>query len=187
MRVFAQLRWIIGCVLAFQAAIASADSYLINAGDVLQVFVWNEKDLSREAIVVQPDGKVNYPLVGEVQAGGKTSSEVSNAIAEGLKRYIQDKPVVTVSVMKVDGNVVYVMGKVNRPGVYPMNGPADVIQVLGMAGGLTAYASEGNIKVLRRDAKGGQKAIPFNYSDVKAGKDLESNIIVQSRDVVVVP
>ncbi len=192
MRVFTQLRWIMGCLLAVQAAVVSAgasgaDSYHINPGDILQVFVWNEKDLSREAIAVQPDGRLNYPLVGEVQAGGKTSSEVSDAIAEGLKRYIQDKPVVTVSVLKVEGNLVYVMGKVNRPGVYPMSGPVDVIQVLGMAGGLTPYASEGNIKILRRDAKGQQQAIPFNYADVKAGKELDTNVLIKARDVVVVP
>ena len=189
MRVMTFARWIMGSLIALQAVVATAadNVYRINAGDVLQVFVWNENDLSREAVIVQPDGRLNYPLVGEVMAGGRSTAEVSELIAQGLQKYIQDKPVVSVSLVRSDGNVVFVMGKVNRPGIYPINGPVDVTQALALAGGLNPYASEGNIKVLRRSDKGVQQAIPFDYPAVKAGKSLESNILLISRDIVVVP
>lgn len=178
--------WI--ALLAIAATFARAEGvpYRINPGDVLIVYVWNEKDLSQE-VLVHPDGKIGLPLVGQLMAGGLTSEEVQNNIVDSLSKYLKDKPAVAVSIKQANGNQVYVLGKVNRPGNYPIVRPTDVMQALAMAGGLNSFAAENSINVLHRDKDGKQKAIKFRYSDVKNGDELNTNILLDGGDVVVVP
>ncbi len=163
---------------------APMDTYLIQPGDVLDIEVWKEKDLQRE-ITVRPDGGLNFPLVGDIDVTDKTTTQLQKEIATKLEKFVPD-PVVTVSVKQSVGNVIYVVGKVNKPGNYVVVRDTDVMQVLSMAGGLTPYASENNIKILRRE-HGTLKSIPFKYSQVEKGVNLEQNIILQGGDVVVVP
>jgi polysaccharide export outer membrane protein len=165
---------------------AAVTGYSINPGDILEVFVWNEESLTRE-VLVQPDGAISVPLAGHVQAGGRTVEEIEAALAEQLGRYLKDKPVVTISLRKIDGHKIYVIGKVNRPGEYPINRPTDIMQALALAGGLNAFAAENDINVLRRNGDGSQHAIQFRYGDLKQGQALDSNLFLQSGDVVVVP
>jgi polysaccharide export outer membrane protein len=172
--------------LASSFALAQNEPYRINPGDVLLIFVWNEKDLSQE-LLVHPDGKIGLPLVGQLVAGGLTSEELQNNIVEGLGKFMKDKPSVAVSIKQTAGNKIYVLGKVNRPGDYPINRPTDIMQALAMAGGLNAFAAESSINVLHRTKDGAQKAIKFRYNDVKGGEELQSNILLESGDVVVVP
>lgn len=160
-------------------------NYKINAGDALRVDIWNEESLSRELIVL-PDGTINFPLAGTVKAGGHTPREVEKSLAEALNKYLKDKPTVTISVIELRGNIIYVLGKVNKAGAFTINRPIDVMQALAMAGGLNTFAAENDINVLRRDAGGQQMAIPFEYGEVKAGDKLETNILLQAGDVVVV-
>jgi polysaccharide biosynthesis/export protein len=160
--------------------------YQVNPGDILQVFVWNEKDLNQE-VLVRPDGTISIPLAGQVRAGGLSVLEIEKSLTDALTKYMNDKPTVTVAIKETRGYIVYVLGKVNRPGPFPINQPTDVMQALAMAGGLNAFAAESNIHVLRRDKNGAQNAIRFRYSDVKAGEELQTNIVLQSGDVVVVP
>jgi polysaccharide export outer membrane protein len=167
-------------------ALAQNAPYRINAGDVLLIFVWNEKDLSQE-LLVHPDGKIGLPLVGQLTAGGLTTDELQNNIVEGLGKFMKDKPSVAVSIKTTTGNKIYVLGKVNRPGDYPINRPTDIMQALAMAGGLNSFAAENSINVLHRGKDGTQKAIKFRYSDVKNGEELDSNILLEGGDVVVVP
>ena len=87
----------------------------------------------------------------------------------------------------VTGHIIYVLGKVNRPGAFPVATRVDVTQALAWAGGLNAFADEKDIQVLRRDDSGKQHSLPFNYAGVKSGDKLESNILLRSGDVVVVP
>ena len=164
---------------------AAQPSYRLNPGDVLQISVWNEETLTRE-IVVLPDGFISFPLAGNVKVGGYTSEEASAALAEALGKYLKDAPTVTVSVLQLAGNKIYVLGKVNRPGEFPINRPTDVMQALAIAGGLNTFASENNISVLRRNEAGEQVAIEFEYGEVKEGDDLQTNILLKSGDVVVV-
>lgn len=161
-------------------------SYKINPGDVLEIFIWNEEELTRQAIVT-PDGYVSLPLAGQVKAGGKSVSQVQEGIKAALDRFLKDEPVVTVSVYQMSGNIVYVLGKVNRPGAFPVVANVDVTQALSWAGGLNAFADSNDIKVLRRQDDGSQIALDFNYAAVTKGKKLESNVILQAGDVVVVP
>jgi polysaccharide export outer membrane protein len=161
-----------------------ADGYLINSGDLLDILVWKEPELTGE-VIVRPDGYITHPLVGSLEASGSTVENLQKAVASRLERYIPD-PVVTVSLKSLSGNRIYVIGKVNKPGVFLMNQNMDVMQALAVAGGLTAYASGGSIKVLRREA-GVQSVFRFDYSDIEDGDDLEQNLSLQSGDTIIVP
>lgn len=166
------------------AALAQDLGYTVKAGDLLSISVWKEPDLQREALV-RPDGSFSFPLVGEVDARGKTVADLNKLVMQRLGKYISD-PVVTVTVQEVKGNKIYVIGQVNRPGEFVVNPSVDVMQALSMAGGTTPFASLGDIVILRRTANG-KTALPFRYNDVARGKKLEQNIDLQSGDVVVVP
>ena len=158
--------------------------YEIQPGDILSISVWKEEDLDQE-VIVKPDGRISFPLVWETVAAGNSLEIVRTNIAESLNKYISD-PVVTVSARQLAGNQVYVIGKVNNPGVFPIRRNVDVMQALSMAGGTSTYAALNRIKILRRE-KGSLKAIPFEYGDVEKGKNLEQNIILKAGDTVVVP
>ena len=157
---------------------------MVKPGDGLEISVWKEPDL-QGPVLVTPDGSFSFPLVGQVDARGKTVSELQQVITERLAKFISD-PVVTVSVREIRGNKVYVIGQVNRPGEFIVNPRVDVMQALSMAGGTTPFAALGDIIILRRTDKG-KTALPFRYNDVVRGKRLEQNIDLQSGDVVVVP
>ncbi len=173
------------CSQAHAEEISTTAEYNIQPGDVLLVSVWKEEDLNQE-VLVRPDGRISFPLVGEAVAAGQSLEAVRNNIKQGLTKYIPD-PVVTVSVSQLSGNRVYVLGKVNRPGEFPILRNVDVTQALSMAGGTSTYAALNKIKILRRDKNGIQKAISFEYGDIEKGKNLEQNIILNAGDVVVVP
>ncbi|MCP3672173.1 MAG: polysaccharide export protein [Gammaproteobacteria bacterium] len=173
-------------LLSAFAAFAAAPSYKVNPGDYLSIYVWNEESLVRE-VIIRPDGYISFPLVGEVEAAGQTTGQIELILAEALGKFLKDEPSVTVAPIELRGNKIYVLGKVNRPGEYPINRPTDVMQALALAGGLNTFGAENSINVLRRNADGQQHAIPFRYGDVKDGDELQTNIILQSGDVVVVP
>ena len=179
----------------FSSAMAAESSpspapYLLSPGDVLEISVWKEEGLQKE-VLVRPDGGISFPLVGELQAGGKTAPQVQQLVAAQIKRFIPD-PVVTVSVLKINSKI-FIVGKVKRPGEFIITQYADVMQALAMAGGLDPYAKSNDIKILRRmagkESTGSAKevAMDFEYDDVSKGKSLEQNIILQNGDVVVVP
>lgn len=159
-------------------------SYEIQPGDVLQVSVWKEPDLTQE-VLVRPDGGFSFPLAGDVNALGKTVEQLRIELTERLGRFIPDL-VVTVAVREINGNKIYVIGQVNEPGEFVVNPRVDVMQALSLAGGTTAFASPNAIFVLRRE-NGVQTRLPFNFSDVLRGRGLEQNVILRSGDVVVVP
>jgi len=161
-----------------------ASAYKIQPGDILEVSVWKEPDLLRQ-VLVRPDGGLSFPLVGEIQAAGKSVGDLQALITERLTKYIPD-PVVTVSTQKLSGNKVYVVGRVQRPGEFEANRHMDIVQALSVAGGMTPYAASNKIKVLRRE-NGELSAIPFKYGDIEKGDNLEQNIILQAGDVVLVP
>ncbi len=159
-------------------------TYLLGPEDILKVAVWKDEQLTQEA-VVRPDGMISFPLIGEVQASGRTVEDVRSEIALRLTKYLPN-PNVTVTVLKVLSYRIYVLGRVNKPGEYQAGHHTDVLQALSMAGGLTAYASENNIKIIRRNGTE-ELVFPFRYGDAKKGQDLHQNILLQRGDVVMVP
>ncbi|MBI4995981.1 MAG: polysaccharide biosynthesis/export family protein [Rhodocyclales bacterium] len=159
-------------------------SYRLAPEDVVEISVWKEEGLRKE-LLVRPDGGVSFPLIGELQAAGKTAEEIRAEVAARLGNKIND-PVVSVSVLKASGNKIYVIGRVARPGEYVAGRYLDVLQALAVAGGLTPFAAEDDIRILRKRA-GRDEVFEFEYSDVRRGRKLEQNIMLQGGDVVVVP
>ena len=183
------IRRVYGALLAVAATAALASPpdppYTVKPGDTLLVSVWKEPELQRP-VLIEPDGTFSFPLCGQIDAHDKTVGQLQQEISRHLGRYITD-PVVTVSLQKISGNRVYVIGQVKTPGAFVVNPRVNVIQAISMAGGTTPFASLGSIKIIRRTATGGQEALPFNYNDVVHGNDLSQNITLEAGDVVVVP
>lgn len=171
---------------AAAAAVSPPDQekYLLGPEDVLEVSVWKEPDMTKQ-LVVRPDGKISYPLIGEIPAAGRTVKQVQEEISKKLEKFVTDASV-TVILLKTQYYKLYVTGKVNKPGEYLVGRPTTVLQALAMAGGLTPFASPTSIKVVRK-AGGQDQVYPFDYKDVSKGLLLSQNIILQPGDVVVVP
>src|SRR5487761_191012 len=182
-------RWTCGVLLAMAAGAARASPpnlpYTVQPGDTLLVSVWKEPEL-RRPVLIEPDGMFSFPLCGQIDSHDKTVGELQQQITQHLARFITD-PVVTVSLQKISGNRVYVIGQVQKPGDFIVNPRVNVMQAIAMAGGTTPFASLGSIKIIRRTDNGSQVALPFNYNDVLHGNDLAQNITLQAGDVVVVP
>ena len=159
-------------------------TYKVQPGDIISISVWKEEDLQRE-VLIRPDSGISFPLIGEINSKGKSIAKIKEEIAAKLEKFIP-QPDVSVSIRQINGNKIYVIGKVNRPGEFPLSKPLDVMQALSLAGGTATFAELDEIIILRRE-NGTQHAIPFNYPEVERGKKLEQNIILQSGDVVVVP
>nr|WP_320165787.1 polysaccharide biosynthesis/export family protein [uncultured Methylophaga sp.] len=172
-------------LLSFSTAVSAEEKrYLLNSGDILDISVWNEEALQKQTVVL-PDGVVTFPLAGEIVAKDKTVANVEAELTKKLGEYLAD-PVVTVSVTSVEGNRVHILGKVLNPGSFVMNQPLDAMQALSLAGGLSPYAEENNIIVLRRDGES-QKVLPVKYAEIKKGKQLKTNITLESGDVMIIP
>jgi polysaccharide export outer membrane protein len=163
---------------------APPDGYKLRPGDILQVSVWKETDLQGE-VLIRPDGGMSFALAGELQAAGRTVSELTSMLETRIRKFIPDA-VVTVAVKAAGGNRVYVIGKVNRPGDFPLTGPIDVMQALSLAGGATPFADTNEIRILRRDGEH-ETSIHFRYNDIARGRRLDQNILLQNGDTVVVP
>lgn len=169
----------------FAAETISAEpTYLLGPEDVLKVAVWKDEHLTQET-VVRPDGMITFPLIGDVVASARTVEDVRSEIAKRLVKFIPN-PNVTVTVLKVLSYRIYVLGRVNKPGEYQVGHHTDVLQALSMAGGLTPYAAENDIKVIRRTGVD-EQVFPFRYGDAQKGKDLRQNILLQRGDLVMVP
>src|ERR1700734_2573282 len=172
-------------VTSTQAADSAVSSgYKLQPGDLLQVVVWKETDLQSE-VLIRPDGGISFALAGDIQAAGRTTAELRAEMETRVRKLIPDA-VVTVSVKAPNGNRVFVIGKVNRPGDFPLLRPTDVMQALSLAGGATPFASTDRIRVLHRDGSR-QTSMRFRYSDVARGRNLDQNILLQSGDTVIVP
>ena len=168
----------------FKSVFADTGNYLINPGDVLEISVWNETALQGEMRVL-PDGTISFPLVGNFAAAGKTVDEVQKIVLEKLTKYLSE-PAVTISVKSVEGNAIFVIGQVAKPGNFTMFAPLNVTQALSLAGGLTTFAKSNSILILRKEGDD-TKAINFAYGDIESGDSLETNIMLKSGDTVIVP
>ena len=181
------IAYILGCLILtglYSGASAADNFYLIGPGDVLEISVWNEPDL-RKKLVVPPDGVISFPLINPIKVTNLTITALKKAVTKKLSEYIPDATV-TVLLIEINSLKAYVIGKVQKAGEYSINMDTTVLQILAKAGGLTPFASEGNIKILRKKSK---KIIniPFDYGEVENGKNLEQNIVLEAGDVVLVP
>ncbi len=163
----------------------ATNNYLLSPGDFIEISVWKEEGMQKEQTLIAPDGNISFPLAGTIMAAGKTMFILEEALAARLADYISD-PVVNIKLLQSNGNSIFVIGKVNKPGQFPTNRRIDVLQALSLAGGLTVFANEGKINIQRRIGNT-VKVFPFDYDDVVDGDDLEQNIILEPGDTVSVP
>lgn len=165
---------------------AQSDSaYKLRHGDALMVSVWRDEAL-RMQVRVLPDGSITFPLAGRVEVVGLSTPEVEARVAEKLKKYIP-VPVVTVAITATDGNQVFVLGKVVRPGAVPLISPqTTVLQMISQVGGLDRFADGNSIRVLRNTAQG-NRILPVRYDDLVKGNQLDTNVVLMPGDTVLVP
>jgi polysaccharide export outer membrane protein len=168
-----------------QKPVVAGPGYVISAGDILDVSVWKEPDISSKALPVRPDGRISLPLVNDVQAAGLTADQLADSITTKLKKFISD-PQVTVVVSAVNSQRYYVVGEVLRGGVFPLLPGMTALQAISAAGGLTQFANSKKIYILRNE-NGSQTKVPFNYKEVIKGQNMQENIELKPGDTIVVP
>jgi polysaccharide export outer membrane protein len=162
-----------------------SENYVIGDGDVLTINVWKEQELTG-SVPVRLDGKISLPLIGEVQASGKTPIQLKNDITAKLSAYLS-APDVTVTVLQMNSQKFNVLGRVTKPGSYPLSATTTVLDAIAAAGGFQDFAKQKGIYILRKDPKGGMTRIAFNYKDVIKGSHPEENIQLRPDDTIVVP
>jgi len=167
-----------------EPAPAADVSYLLGPEDIVKISVWKDEHLTQE-VVVRPDGMISFPLVGDVLAAGRTIEDVRLELVKRLNKFVPN-PHVSVLATKILSYKISVIGRVNKPGEFLVGHYTDVLQALSLAGGLTPFAAENDIRVIRR-ARGEQQVFQFRYGDIRKGKELSQNIILERGDVVVVP
>jgi polysaccharide export outer membrane protein len=168
-----------------QAEIAAdSDSYIIGSEDVLYIHVWKEETLSK-TVSVRMDGKISMPLVDDIQAAGLTPLQLKGKLTEKLQDFVE-APNVTVIVMEANSFKVYFSGQVKTPGVLRLRTETSLAQAISMVGGLTEWANQSKIIVIRKE-NGKEKRFTINYKKIVQGKDLNSNINLKRGDTIIVP
>jgi polysaccharide export outer membrane protein len=161
------------------------DDYVIGNEDILAISVWKESEISR-TVPVRSDGKISLPLVGEILATGKTTTQLQDLLTTSLRPYISE-PAVTVIVQEMRSKKFNILGHVQKPGAYAFSPPLTVVDAIALAGGFRDFAKSKNIYILRTVSEGEIKRLPFNYKEVVQGIHQEQNILLQTRDTIVVP
>ena len=166
---------------------ATAKNYVIGPGDVLDIFVWQNPDLSQKAVPVRPDGRISTPLIANIVAAGKTPVELAHDMDKALGAYIRS-PRVTVIVSRAVGvlSQIQVIGQVTRPESIAYHEGMTVLDAVLAAGGLTPYAA-GNRAKLERKVDGRVETLHLKLSNLINKGDLSQNLALQPGDVLVVP
>jgi polysaccharide export outer membrane protein len=158
----------------------AAAAYTIGLGDTLRIAVWKEPELTLD-VTVRSDGMITMPLLGDVEAAGRSPGQLATSLTAELQRLVEN-PRVTVSVTATSARI-YVVGQILRPGEFPLSGRMTVLKALALAGGFKEFARPESIVIVRED----QTVIPFNYKRVAEGKDVSQNILLAAGDTIVVP
>ena len=166
------------------ASLHPGQDYIIGPGDLLGISVWRDDSLTR-SVVVLPDGKIQFPLIGEILAGGKSVAMLKKEFVEKLSSYVVDADI-SVEVKQSNSLFIYIIGKVNNPGRQMLVADTTVLQALAMSGGLNPFAEKDEIKIFRQD-RDRTLVFSFRYSQVVSGNYLDDNIVLKRGDLIVVP
>ncbi|MGA8087997.1 MAG: polysaccharide biosynthesis/export family protein [Terracidiphilus sp.] len=164
---------------------AHDDNFVIGNDDVLAISVWKEAELSK-SVPVRSDGKISLPLVGEIQAAGRTPLQLENEITDKLKNFITT-PEVTVVVEKVNSRKYNVLGEVTKPGSYPLTTDTTIMDAIAAAGGFRDFAKKSGVYVLRKGPDGHESNLKFNYKEFIKGKNSAQNVKLEPNDTIIVP
>src|SRR5262245_49922108 len=165
----------------------AAAQYVIGAGDVLDIFVWRNADLSRR-MPVRPDGRIAMPLLGDTVAIGKTPGQLASEVQDKLRSYIRD-PLVTVIPIRFVGTFarqIRVLGEAGRPQAIPYRSSMTVLDVMIMVVGLTRYA-DGDRAVTVRQVNGEQTTTRVRLSSLIRDGDINQNMDMQPGDILIIP
>jgi polysaccharide export outer membrane protein len=158
---------------------------MIGSGDILEIITWKEPDFSREEVLVRTDGKITFPLLGDLLAVGSTPVELKTKIEKALKDYVAS-PFVTVHVKDPQSKKFYILGEVSNTGEYPLVKRLTILQAFAVAGGFTEWASKKEIILLRNEG-GQEKIYRINYKNIAKGKDINQNLTLRADDTIIVP
>ncbi len=179
-------------VLSLTASLAVAGNngktegreYIIGRGDQLQIMVWKEKELSQN-MSVRIDGRISMPLIGDVEAAGKTIVGLTKDLEKRFSDVVTD-PSVSVMLIQSKSWRYYIIGKISQPGEFPIDFPITVLQAIAKSGGFLEWAKTEAISILRQ-TDSGEKLIKFNYVTLTKGDDLGQNIKIKPGDTIIVP
>ncbi len=157
--------------------------YVIGPGDVLQIRVWQNEELS-VSVPVRPDGKVSVPLLDDVEAAGKTALELKETLTEGFKTFVR-APDVTVIVTQINSKRVSIVGQVAQPTSIALQGDMRVVDVIALVGGFTPFANRSDIRVLRPSGTTISEH-RFDYNAYLKGINPQDNILLAPGDTIVV-
>ena len=161
--------------------------FIMGSSDVLRITVWRNPELSTDA-VVRPDGTISMPLVGDLQAAGRTSVQLKEDIVKRLRAYIKDESaIVTVAITAINSYRFVISGNVERPGAYSSNHYVTVAEALALAGGPNKFADAGGTVIIRANAAGVTRRVPIDYTGVVTGARPNENIVVLAGDTIYVP
>lgn len=167
------------------AGAQSSASYIIGSDDVLSINVWKEPDITR-SVTVRSDGKISLPLVGELQAAGRTPSQLEKDITADLRSYIAE-PQVSVIVQEANSQKFNILGQVTKPGSYSLTAGLTIVDAIADAGGFRDFAKKKSVYILRQDGSGHSTRIAFDYERFIKGKDTAQNIKLKPHDTIIVP
>ncbi len=176
--------FIIGFLFTFNIQSSWSSDYLIGPEDIVEVIVWKEPDLSR-TVLVRPDGKISLPLVGDIQAEGISPAQLAQVIQNKLKAYIE-VPVVSVILTEINSPKIYILGRVNKPGMYPLKTQLTLLQAIALAGGFAEWAKKDKVIILRR-SEGKDKRLEINIEKIVKGKKGANDILLKRGDRIIVP
>lgn len=169
---------------AVPGSVVPPSGYVVGPEDVLTILFWREKNLSAE-VAVRPDGMISLPLINDIHAAGLTTDELREKVMVEANKFVEDSTA-TVVVKQINSRKVFITGNVAKPGLYPLTGSLNVLQLIAVAGGLLEFADGSKIRIMRTE-NGIPVAHPFNYKGVSDGKNLRQNIELKPGDTVVVP
>jgi len=158
--------------------------YQFGAGDVLEVLVFGEPEISK-TVFVRNDGRISLPLIGELMAAGSTTEALSKKISEMLSKVVEE-PNVTVILTENNSKVYYVLGQIAQPGQYTITRPVTVLQAIARAGGFLEWAKKSRIMIVSGPQQP-EKISYFNYDDFLKGDDIEQNVVIKPEDTIVIP
>ncbi len=163
-------------------AIADLEAYRLRPGDVVAISVWNNPELSR-SVPIAPDGQLQFPFVGEVDAAGRTLTDIERAVTAGLAEQLVS-PQVSVALEQLRSYRIYVTGQVTRPGAFDLDGPVSAVQAIAMAGGLTPFASRTDI-LLYNPGRDGERRRVFDYDRFLADP-AAADVVMSPGDTLIV-
>lgn len=160
-------------------------SYTIGPGDILAIHIWKEPEISQEEVLVRIDGKISFPLIGDIKVAGLTPVQVRSVVQKKLKDYIET-PTVAVIVKSQGSQQFYILGEIAHTGAYPLYKNLTILQAFALAGGFSEWAAKKEIILLRNEG-GEEKIIIINYKDIIKGKDFGQNVVLKADDTIIVP